>query len=48
MIKGGVKTVKNLIVRENETGSLQVTIPKGTAIRMGIKYGDSVSLTKER
>lgn len=47
MIKNGVKTVKNLTVRENKTGRLTVVIPRDTAIRMGLKYGDRVSLTKE-
>ena len=47
MIKGGVKKVSNLSVRENEQGTLVVAIPKETAIRMSLKPGDRVSVQKE-
>ncbi len=48
MIKGGVKKVSNLIVRENKDGTLIVAIPRNTAIRMSLKHGDSVSVIKEQ
>lgn len=48
MIKGGVKKVSNLSVRENKHGTLIITIPKETAIRMSLKYGDKVSVQKEQ
>ena len=48
MIKDGVQKVSNLTVRENKDGTLIVVIPYDTAIRMSIKYGDKVSVTKEQ
>lgn len=48
MIKGGTKAVSNLRVQEMSSGSLIITIPKDTAIRMGLKYGDRVTVTKEQ
>mgnify|MGYP003119125375 CR=1 FL=1 len=48
MIKGGVKKVSNLTVRENKDGTLIVVIPHDTAIRMSIKHGDKVSVIKEQ
>ena len=48
MIKGGVKKVSNLSVRENEHGTLIIVIPKQTAIRMSVKHGDKVSVQKEQ
>ena len=48
MIKGGVKKVSNLTVRENANGTLIVVIPNDTAIRMSIKHGDKVSVIKEQ
>ena len=47
MIKGGVKTVSNLRIWETKDGTLTISIPRDTAIRMGLKYGDRVSVTKE-
>lgn len=48
MIKGGVKKVSNLSVRDNKHGTLIITIPKQTAIRMSLKHGDRVSVVKEQ
>ena len=48
MIKGGTKAVSNLRIQEMSSGSLIITIPKDTAIRMGLKYGDRVTVTKEQ
>ena len=48
MIKGGVKKVSNLTVRENKDGVKIIAIPQSTAIRMGLKHGDKVSVIKEQ
>jgi len=48
MIKGGVKKVSNLTVSENKDGTLIIAIPYSTAIRMSLKHGNKVSVTKEQ
>ena len=48
MIKGGTKAVSNLRIQEMSSGSLIITIPRDTAIRMGLKIGDRVTVTKEQ
>ena len=48
MIKGGVKKVSNLTVRENENGTLYILIPRDTAMRMNLKASDKVSVIKEQ
>ena len=45
--KDNVKTIDNLRVWETKEGILTISIPRDTAIRMGLKYGDRVSVTKE-
>ena len=47
MIKGGTKSVANLKIQEMSSGSLIITVPRDTAIRMGLKIGDRVTVTKE-
>tara|TARA_R110000787_G_scaffold171312_1_gene283939 strand:+ start:373 stop:519 length:147 start_codon:yes stop_codon:yes gene_type:complete len=48
MIKGGTKAVSNLTIRESKEGTLSVVIPRDTAIRMSLKYGDKVTVIKEQ
>jgi hypothetical protein len=48
MIKGGTKSVANLKIQEMIAGSLIITVPRETAIRMGLKIGDRVTVTKEQ
>jgi hypothetical protein len=48
MIKGGTKAVSNIRIREMSSGSLIINIPRDTAIRMGLKIGDRVTVTKEQ
>ena len=48
MIKGGTKAVSNLRILVMSSGSFIITIAKDTAIRMGLKYVDRVSVTKDQ
>ena len=48
MIKGGTKSVANLKIQEMSSGSLIITVPRETAIRMGLKIGDRVTVAKEQ
>ena len=47
MIKGGVKTVSNLRIWETKDGTLTISIPIASAKKIGLKYGDRVSVIKE-